>query len=128
MSLSKVTPLSGLDTTSKNFAIRVTLGGVSVGLQYLDAKSGEVKEYAAAAGVEAGSRVSLAFFGEALAKYKLELRDGRTVTLQGAMIGIRHARSVSTVPYDLKLDRFAMLSDWDDTVIPVMPPLAQCTH
>ena len=63
------------------------------------------------------------FFGEALAKCKPDLKDGRTVTLQGAMMGIRHARSVSTVPYDLKFDRFTTMSAWADNLVPTMPPL-----
>ena len=125
--MPRIVSVAQLDTDSKRFAVRLTLQGSCDVQQYWDVKKQALEEYMSVGGIEeqSGERVSLTFFGEALRAYKQELKEGRTATMSGGMVSIRHARSVSTVKVDLKFDRYATLKDWVSDVKPRMPVIVQ---
>ena len=111
----RVLPIERIRGDSKKFAVIVHVEGDPVTSSYMDVKSGEQKKFAVVAGVSGGGRVSLTFFGAALADSSFsKIRDGARVKLSGGQARIARQSSVSTVDYDLTFDRFLKVEEQED--------------
>ena len=111
----------------KKFAVVVLACGSCDTLSYVDKDSGSEKKYLAFAGVDqAGDRVSISAFGDAVVVCEKVIKKGAVVKICGAMARIRHRTSASTCNVDLVLERYAKVDlDSDQSSSLVLPALQE---